>query len=248
MPNQTPAGFYHVQIPYRGIIPVIMKRGPLPDVLLNREQIDSLLACKVELLNPDTGKPFHYPNPAGGINEKKGERVPKPVETDPLGNPAPQPIITPEQDDTEDPVEPFTAETGPEPPVVVQNPQSLEDVADAAVKAAGEAIKATVKVDGEEVPGAVDTRPDDSDPGEPAEEEDEEDALSSGDAQTDPNSAEYDYTKIEGYSKLSKSQKRELRAEYAEFLKAKAGNVTAEELSAFYAAQNAKLRGKQPTL
>lgn len=53
--------FFRVQIPYRGIIPLLNRKGPVPCVELTRDQVLQLKEYKVEMLDPDTGKPFLFP-------------------------------------------------------------------------------------------------------------------------------------------------------------------------------------------
>lgn len=51
--------FVKVQIPHRGLIPIIHSRGPLAEVLLDKETIKKLQNdFRMEILDPDTGKPI----------------------------------------------------------------------------------------------------------------------------------------------------------------------------------------------
>lgn len=54
-----------VQIPYRGNIPIIHKRGPIACIELELEVCKELLMMGIELLDPYTGKPL----PIDGVEE-----------------------------------------------------------------------------------------------------------------------------------------------------------------------------------
>ena len=48
--------FMKVQIPYRGGIPILNRRGPIPSVELDVDTIKTLISYGIEVLNPDNGK------------------------------------------------------------------------------------------------------------------------------------------------------------------------------------------------
>lgn len=51
--------FVKVQIPHRGLIPIIHSRGPLAEVLLDKETVKKLQNdFRMEILDPNTGKPI----------------------------------------------------------------------------------------------------------------------------------------------------------------------------------------------
>lgn len=86
--------FYPVQIPYRGVVPLINKRGPLPRIELQKSMIEELKSMGVEMLNPDNGKPFEYPEevkPAGGMEftpaEEKAPEIVEPEKEPEVANP-----------------------------------------------------------------------------------------------------------------------------------------------------------------
>lgn len=116
--------FYPVQIPYRGIIPMINKRGPLARVELQESMIRDLQGMGVEMLNPDNGQPFVFPEPtklAGGMDlqpvtvtgpvigeVKEPEHVEEPDET-PAADPE-EPAAEPEKEAEPAPAVEVTAE------------------------------------------------------------------------------------------------------------------------------------------
>ena len=120
--------FFKVQIPYRGVVPIINRKGPMACVELTRDQINELKSYGVELLNPDNGKKFLFPEQ-------------QPVEI------------------------------------------TLKDFANARP-----VTKAQLEVKAEPIEA-------------PKEE-----------VSAEPEAAEFDYTKVSGYSSLSKSKKKEIRS------------------------------------
>lgn len=47
--------FYEIQIPYRGVVPYLNRRGPIANVELNADQIKLLADCGVVMLDPHNG-------------------------------------------------------------------------------------------------------------------------------------------------------------------------------------------------
>ena len=52
--------FMNVQIPYRGGIPILNRRGPIANLELDIETIKTLLSYGIEILNPENGKPITF--------------------------------------------------------------------------------------------------------------------------------------------------------------------------------------------
>lgn len=67
--------FMHVQIPYRGGIPIINRRGPIADLELDIKTIKTLISYDIEVLDPSNGKPIAFeeeaPAPAAAPKEDK---------------------------------------------------------------------------------------------------------------------------------------------------------------------------------
>lgn len=82
--------FMHVQIPYRGGIPIINRRGPIADLELDIKTVKTLISYGIEVLDPSNGKPIAFqeeaPAPAAAPKEDKpvekkiDEAVTAPVE------------------------------------------------------------------------------------------------------------------------------------------------------------------------
>lgn len=97
----TNTKFYSVQIPYRGIIPILMRRGPITSVELTIEQVNTMLENKVPLLDPNNGKELSFldfdenrkeANATSAKEEKKPDSSKK--ETDEkVADPTPEPPI-----------------------------------------------------------------------------------------------------------------------------------------------------------
>lgn len=166
--------FIKVQIPYRGVIPIINRRGPIPCIELELSMAKDLnLNYGVEMLDPFNGSVISF------VDEVKEAPVEKkapemPVNTD--VEKAPSVKIASEKDVTEGvpgdtKKEEVKAEDKAEEPAPVEETTAPE-------------IKEEPKVE-TEVPAAGD----------------------------------FDHTKIEGYSSLSKSKKRELRTQYTILVK-----------------------------
>lgn len=67
-----------VQIPYRGNIPIIHKRGPIACIELELEICKELLMMGIELLDPFTGKPL----PIDSVEETEEVAADEPVEVE----------------------------------------------------------------------------------------------------------------------------------------------------------------------
>ena len=193
--------FYNVQIPYRGGIPVIMKKGPIASIELSEDQIRELMECKVPLMNPVDGTEFVLPTE----NVKKAEEPKKEtVETKTEEAPS-APVKVPEAPAIKEEAE--TAETSKEEASVSEI--DVATIASPVVE--GVAVSASDITPTVESQTAAATTPTHHSP-----------AL------------DFDYTKVEGYSSMSKSKKREIRAMYVKGIEA---GKTAEEV---YAEINAK--------
>lgn len=193
--------FYNVQIPYRGGIPVIMKKGPIASIELSEDQIRELMDCKVPLMNPVDGAPFVLPTE----NVKKAEEIKK------------------ETVETKTEKVPSTPVEAPETPVIKEKTETVETPKEEVLESeAGVATLVSPVVEGVAV---VDPAITPVVEGQPAE--------ATTPAHHSP-ALDFDYTKVEGYSSMSKSKKREIRAMYVKGIEA---GKTAEEV---YAEINAK--------
>ena len=193
--------FYNVQIPYRGGIPVIMKKGPIASIELSEDQIRELMDCKVPLMNPVDGTPFVLPTE----NVKKAEEPKKETVATKTGEVPSTPI--------EVPVTPVTKEKTE----TVETPK--EEVLESEV---GVATIASPVVEGVAVVDPAITPVVES-----------QTAVATTPAHHSP-ALDFDYTKVDGYSSMSKSKKREIRAMYVKGIET---GKTADEV---YAEINAK--------
>lgn len=85
--------FMNIQIPYRGGIPILNRRGPIANLELDIETIKTLISYGIEILNPENGKPVTFesakePVVAQVVEEQSvattvKEKAPKPEETAP---------------------------------------------------------------------------------------------------------------------------------------------------------------------
>lgn len=108
-----------VQIPYRGNIPIIHKRGPIACIELELEVCKELLMMGIELLDPYTGKPL----PIDGVEEPVEEvAVDEPTENEANETPA-------EEKAAETPVEEEKA-SDPEPEKIDEPETEKADEAD----------------------------------------------------------------------------------------------------------------------
>ena len=101
-----------VQIPYRGNIPIIHKRGPIACIELELEVCKELLMMGIELLDPYTGRPLPIDaveepveevvtdNPADKANEVPAEEkiAETPAEEEKASDPEPEKIDEPESE------------------------------------------------------------------------------------------------------------------------------------------------------
>lgn len=188
--------FYNVQIPYRGGIPVIMKKGPIASIELSEDQIRELMECKVPLMNPVDGAEFVLPTENMSVVQVAPGSTIEPIE--------PAPVITVEEEkpntdqEADDPKEEETPVNEPETETVTSPVSEGVLVEPSATPA----------------PAPVDPQVSTVKSRSPA--------------------LDFDYTKVEGYSSMSKSKKREIRAMYVMWIE---NGKTAEEA---YAAINAK--------
>lgn len=193
--------FYNVQIPYRGGIPVIMKKGPIASIELSEDQIRELMDCKVPLMNPVDGTPFVLPTE----NVKKAEEPKK------------ETVVTKTEEVPSTPVE------APETPVTKEKTETVETPKEEVLESeVGVATIASPVVEGVAVVDPAITPVVES-----------QTVAATAPAHHSP-ALDFDYTKVEGYSSMSKSKKREIRAMYVKGIEA---GKTADEV---YAEINAK--------
>lgn len=69
--------FMHVQIPYRGGIPIINRRGPIADLELDIKTIKTLISYGIEVLDPSNGKPITFQEEAPTAAPKEDKPVEK---------------------------------------------------------------------------------------------------------------------------------------------------------------------------
>lgn len=72
--------FMHVQIPYRGGIPIINRRGPIADLELDIKTIKTLISYDIEVLDPSNGKPIAFQEEAPAPTATAAPKEDKPVE------------------------------------------------------------------------------------------------------------------------------------------------------------------------
>ena len=200
--------FFRVQIPYRGIIPLLNRKGPVPCVELTRDQVLQLKEYKVEMLDPDTGKPFLFPENrpimvtlddfanARPISKQEAARIisgttakEEKVEESTPDESAQSNDETPNQENTD------TEVSEPENEVIipVYTTEAVpEETVDTDVEAEGTAEAAAITV------------------------------------------PEFDFNRIKGYSNLPRKKKKELRAYYQEA----AVGASAEDLDKIYEVLN----------
>ena len=103
-----------VQIPYRGNIPIIHKRGPIACIELELEVCKELLMMGIELLDPFTGKPLPIDTveePAEEVvigepaNEAPAEEkiAVTPAEEEKVADPEPEKVVEPETEKAAEP-------------------------------------------------------------------------------------------------------------------------------------------------
>lgn len=193
--------FYNVQIPYRGGIPVIMKKGPIASIELSEDQIRELMECKVPLMNPVDGVEFVLPTE----NVKKAEEPKK------------ETVETKTEETPSAPVE------VPEAPVIKEEAETAEtskeeaSVSEVSVATIASPVVEGVAVSDSDITPTVESQT----------------AVATMSSQHSP-ALDFDYTKVEGYSSMSKSKKREIRAMYVKGIEA---GKSADEV---YAEINAK--------
>ena len=184
--------FIKVQIPYRGVIPIINKRGPLSCVELDSETVKKLQEYGAELLNPETGRPL------GMVTD-----IPVEAENEPVKVEEKAPIIKSEP-------EPKPAEEIPvTTPPAEEDKVTLETVA----KEVAEATAATSIFESDATPDLVkeETSAEEITTAEAKPAESEEPEVASLE--------DFEYIRIKNYSSLAKSKKREIRAAYVELSK-----------------------------
>lgn len=185
--------FFKVQIPYRGVIPIINRKGPMACVELTRDQINELKSYGVELLNPDNGKKFLFPEQQpveitlkDFANARPVTKAQLEVKTEPAETPKEE-ISTEHEEVVTTEEEPDTAEQDGVDETVEASEEVTEATNDSTVLHFEENTEANIAD-----PSVVETIP----------------AIESA----EPEAAEFDYTKVNGYSSLSKSKKKEIRS------------------------------------
>ena len=201
--------FFRVQIPYRGIIPLLNRKGPVPCVELTRDQVLQLKEYKVEMLDPDTGKPFLFPENrpimvtlddfanARPISKQEAARIISgtPAKEEKIEDSTPDEGAqsndkTPDQENTDAEVSEPDAE---EIALVYTTEAASEETGDSDIETEGTSEAATTNA----VP-------------------------------------EFDFNRIKGYSNLPRKKKKELRAYYQEA----AVGASAEDLDKIYEVLN----------
>lgn len=184
--------FIKVQIPYRGVIPIINKRGPLSCVELDSETVKKLQEYGAELLNPETGRPL------GMVTD-----IPVEAENEPVKVEEKAPIIESEP-------EPKPAE---EIPVTIPPAEENKAVLETVTKDVAETTAATPIFESDASPAPVKEEV-------PTEEAASIDAKPTETEESEGASLEdFEYARIKNYSSLAKSKKREIRAAYVELSK-----------------------------
>ena len=200
--------FFRVQIPYRGIIPLLNRKGPVPCVELTRDQVLQLKEYKVEMLDPDTGKPFLFP-----------ENRPIMVTLDDFANARPiskqeaARIIsgTPTKEEK-------VEESTPDESAQSNNETPEQENTDTEVSEPEAEVIAPVYTTEAVSEETVDT-----------------DVETEGTAEAATNAIpEFDFNRIKGYSNLPRKKKKELRAYYQEA----AVGASAEDLDKIYEVLN----------
>lgn len=196
------AKFYNVQIPYRGVVPYINRRGPIASIELNAEQIEMLSGCGVVLLDPTNGRVID-------VDTILGKKLQEPVVETPLEI---TPAVPEELEPEILPVAPTApAQTSEDPDV--QEDEKSETAPDETTPESSPEPEAEQDPEPQEsAPEVEEPKPD-----RPASEDnthptEPEGALTG--AASKP--GEFDFTRIPDYSRLSKSKKKKLRATYAE--------------------------------
>ena len=185
--------FFKVQIPYRGVIPIINRKGPMACVELTRDQINALKSYGVELLNPDNGKKFLFPEQQPVEITLKDFANARPVTKAQLEVKA-EPVENPKEEVSTEPAE---AEVSEEETDSVD--QDIADTAEETTKEVAEAIDDSTVRHFEESADASAVEPSVTE------------TLPTVES-AEPEAAEFDYTKVSGYSSLSKSKKKEIRS------------------------------------
>ena len=185
--------FFKVQIPYRGVIPIINRKGPMACVELTRDQINELKSYGVELLNPDNGKKFLFPEQQPVEITLKDFANARPVTKAQLEVKA-EPIETPKEEIS---TEPEKVEVTEEEPSIAEQ-DTANETEEVPAEVVDTANNSTVLHFEENAEANI---------AEPSIAE-----TISAIELSEPEAAEFDYTKVNGYSSLSKSKKKEIRS------------------------------------
>lgn len=204
--------FYRVQIPYRGIVPLLNRKGPIACVELTRDQVNLLKDYGVEMLDPDNGKAFRFP-----------EEKPIVVTLKDFENA--HPITMKELEDQSKKDEP-EAQTTSENNGIANNEMNEASAENHTETADAPIVESGVSVDTDDT--ATNAAADN------AETENKEETR---EAESDViiEVPEFAFERIAGYSALTKKKKRELRAYFAESVK---DGCTEEDLNKIYEVLN----------
>ena len=188
--------FYEIQIPYRGVIPYLNRRGPIASVELNAEQIKLLADCGVVMLDPRNGHTIDVDSILGTKKEEPVDSVVElapavPENLEPEILPISQNAVTQTSEDPES-EEDGNLEIDSEPTEPESSPDPESEQADE--------LEQTVE------PEVVEPETEGS-----KDEPDKEEG-----SKVEPDAAEFDFNRIPDYSKLSKSKKKKLRAKFTE--------------------------------
>lgn len=136
--------FMNVQIPYRGGIPILNRRGPIANLELDIETIKTLISYGIEILNPENGKPIIFESekePAATqaqvVKEQPvattvKEEAPKPEETAPAAA---------ETEKKPEVVEPAEVTPAPSTEKVETETPAAQDAADSASEDADDVVE-----------------------------------------------------------------------------------------------------------
>ena len=185
--------FFKVQIPYRGVIPIINRKGPMACVELTRDQINELKSYGVELLNPDNGKKFLFPEQQPVEITLKDFANARPVTKAQLEVKA-EPVEAPKEEVFTEPDDAGVSEEetdSADHDTTDEVEETAEDTADVTDESTVLHFEESTD-EGVAEPSVAETLP----------------TVESA----EPEATEFDYTKVNGYSSLSKSKKKEIRS------------------------------------
>ena len=188
--------FYEIQIPYRGVVPYLNRRGPIASVELNAEQIKLLADCGVVMLNPHNGQTIDIDAILG---TKKEEPVDSIVELAPAVPENLEPEILPISQNAAAQTSEDSESEEDENPEINSEPAEPESSLDPESKQPAEPEEAV-----------------EPEVAEPEIEDSKDEPDKEEDSKVEPDAPEFDFNRIPDYSKLSKSKKKKLLAKFAE--------------------------------